>query len=304
VIVGLVLGGLTFLPWVPSLLQQLHHTGTPWATVSPGAVVTSTLESWQGGGGAPGRLLGLAMVLLVATGLLAAGGLRRAGRAALVLQLRPRRSRLLLLALSIGTLLVAGAATWATGSAVAGRYASVALLPFLALAAIGVAALPTARARAVAVLVVAGLGLGIATPAAATPRTQGGQIAEALRAASPGDTVLFCPDQLGVSVARLAPPGLKLVGYPDLQPVDRIDWTDYAQRNDAVTPQVVAEAVMARAGGSAIWVVTSQDYRVPSDLTCRAAVEHIATVRGQPLSVVPLRSYYEQMRLQVFPAVG
>jgi hypothetical protein len=126
-------------------------------------------------------------------------------------------------------------------------------------------------------------------------------IAAGLRAAAPGDLVVFCPDQLGPSVSRLAPSGLRLVVYPDLAPADRVDWTDYAERNEQALPDAVAGEVLARSGGAAIWVVTGSGYRVPSDETCRQFVHAIGAERGDPTLVVGRSGhYYEGERLQVF----
>jgi hypothetical protein len=134
------------------------------------------------------------------------------------------------------------------------------------------------------------------------PRTQAGQVARALQAAAPGDVVLFCPDQLGPAVSRLAPPGLDLVVYPDLRPADRVDWTDYAQRVNGVAPASVAAAVLQRAGGHGIWVAWSDVYRVPSADRCRSLVEALAAVRGPAQLMVSKRAAVnESERLQYFP---
>ena len=49
-LVALVAGGITFLAWVPSLLYQSAHTGTPWAgPVRPTSLLASTLTDFGGG---------------------------------------------------------------------------------------------------------------------------------------------------------------------------------------------------------------------------------------------------------------
>ncbi|HEX2073438.1 MAG TPA: glycosyltransferase family 39 protein [Geodermatophilus sp.] len=301
VLAGLALGLLAFAPWVPSLLVQLAHTGTPWARVEGMAAVPVALEAWQGGREVPARLLGILLLPLAALGAFAVPAARRPGAATVLLSLRPRRSRGLLLALAGGTLLVAGVVSDLTGSAVGGRYTSVALVPFLALVACGIAALPTGRARGVALAGVAALGLTTAVTALPAPRTQAGEVARVLATAGPADLVVFCPDQLGPSVARLVPAGPQLVGYPDLRPVDRVDWTDYAERVTRLPSEAVAAAVLDRAGGAAVWVVTGRGYQVPSDRRCRDLVEALAEVRGEPELVVALdREVHEGQRLERF----
>jgi hypothetical protein len=304
VLAGLALGGLIFLPWLPTLLFQLAHTGTPWASAPGLAALPIALESWRGGSEVRAHLLGTALVLLAALGALAVGT-GRSGHATVLLSLRPRPSRAALLALSVGTLVVAGLVSRVTGSAVQGRYTSVALVPFLALVALGLAALPTARARLGGLLLVAALGLATALPHLTDPRTQAGQVVRALADAPPGDVVVFCPDQLGPSVARLVPPerGLDLVVYPDLRPADRVDWTDYVARVRGTPSETVAAAVLDRAGGAGIWVVTGRGFRVPSRERCGDLVDALAAVRGEPERLVsPDAAVPESMRLQHLPA--
>ena len=307
VLAGLVLGGLLFSPWLLSFLVQLAHTGTPWAA-SPGfAVLPLALEAWQGGGQVRAHVLGTALLLLAAVGLLAAAAARRPGERTVVLSLRPRRSRAVLFALALGTLLVAGEVSRLTGTAVHDRYTSVAVSAFLALAALGVAALPGTGVRAAVLVAVAGLGLATALPRMAEPRTQAGEVARALADAAPGDVVVFCPDQLGPAVTRLVPPErrLDLVVFPDLRPADRVDWTDYEARMESTPSAAVAADVLERAGdGSAVWVVSGPGYRVPSTQQCGDLVDALEAARGSAeLVVAPDRVIPEDSRLHHLPPV-
>jgi mannosyltransferase len=308
VLTALTVGGLLFTPWVLSFLVQLAHTGTPWAAPPAFAVLPMALEAWQGGSQVRAHVLGTALLLLAVLGLLAAAAARRPGVHTVLLSLRPRPSRAVLLALSLGTLIVAGAVSALTGTAVADRYTSVAVFTFLALAALGVAALPGTGVRATGLVVVAGLGLATALPHVATPRTQAGEVARALGDAAPGDVVVFCPDQLGPAVARLIPPErrLDLVVYPDLRPADRVDWTDYEARMTGTPSAAVAADVLQRAGaGSAVWVVTGPGYRVPSTQRCGVLVDALEAARGEAeLVVTPDRTIPEDQRLQYLPPVA
>ena len=298
VLAGLVLAGVLFLPWLPTMRWQAAHTGTPWASTGGLTSITAALGGWQGGGRGVAVLLGYALVVLAVLALVAvpAGDVVRLG-------VSRSPARWALLALSLGTLVVAGLASLVTSSAVVARYTSVALPAFLALVALGVTGLPGPRARAavLALCVVAGLGLSVQQ--ARAPRTQAAEVAEALDAAAPGDVVLFCPDQLGPAVSRLAPAGLDLVGYPDLAPADRVDWTDYAERNRSADPALVAARVSARAGDHAVYVVTSRGYRVPSDSDCNQLREALGRLRGEPEQVVQRDpAAGESMRVHRFPA--
>ncbi|MGY1705093.1 glycosyltransferase family 39 protein [Geodermatophilus sp. SYSU D00697] len=305
VLAGLAVGGLLYLPWLPSLLFQMAHTGTPWAQPPGLAALPIALEAWRGGFAVPAHVLGTALVLLVALGALAVRTARSPGDATVLLSLRLQPARAALLALSIGTLVLAGLVSWVSSTAVHGRYTSVAVVPFLALAALGLVALPTVRARLVGLALVAALGLGTALPQLTDPRTQAGQVARALADARPGDVVVFCPDQLGPSVDRLLPPerGLDLVVYPDLAPADRVDWTDYVDRVTGTPSATVAADVLDRAGGASIWVVTGRGFSVPSPERCGDLVDALAAVRGEPEVLVrPNGSVPENMRLQHLPA--
>jgi hypothetical protein len=171
-----------------------------------------------------------------------------------------------------------------------------------------VAALPGAGVRAVGLVLLAGLGLATSLPGLADPRTQAGEVARALGDAAPGDVVVFCPDQLGPSVARLVPPErrLDLVVYPDLRPADRVDWTDYEARMTSTPSAAVAADVLERAGaGSAVWVVTGPGYRVPSTQRCESLVDALEAARGPAeLVVTPKRRIFEDSRLQYLPPVA
>ncbi|MCZ2829542.1 glycosyltransferase family 39 protein [Modestobacter sp. VKM Ac-2986] len=299
VLAGFVLAGLLFLPWVPTLRYQLAHTGTPWAAVGGLGSITTALDAWRGGVAVLPQVLGLTFVVLAVLAVAtrpAADGVR--------LGLARGRGRWVLVALSLGTLVVAGVASLLTASAVSGRYTSVALPAFLALVAVGIVGLPSRRTAAVVLAGCVLVGLGLAASSARNDRTQAGQVARALQDAAPGDTVVFCPDQLGPSVSRLAPAGLDLVVYPDLRPADRVDWVDYAERNESADPAAVAAELSARAGDGSVWLVTSRGYRVPSDEACEQVGESLEELRGDggQLLFEPRRGAGEVMRLERFRA--
>ncbi|SNS05090.1 Dolichyl-phosphate-mannose-protein mannosyltransferase [Geodermatophilus pulveris] len=308
VLAGLAVGGLLFSPWLLSLLVQLAHTGTPWAAPPAFAVLPMALEAWRGGFQVRDHVLGTALLLLAFIGLLAAPTARRPGARTVLLAVPPRPSRAVLLAMSLGTLLVAGAVSALSGTAVADRYTSVAVLAFLALAALGLAALPGTGVRATGLVLVAGLGLWTSLPGLTEPRTQAGEVAQALEDAAPGDVVVFCPDQLGPAVARLVPPEqrLDLVVYPDLRPADRVDWTDYEARMNGTPSSAVAADVLRRAGdGSGVWVVTGPGYRVPSTQRCGGLVDALERARGTAEPVVtPDPSAEENHRLDYLAPVA
>ena len=87
------------------------------------------------------------------------------------------------------------------------------------------------------------------------------------------------------------------------RPAGRVDWTDYKERNDAVSPESFADAALTRSGGAAIWLVTGVGYRVPSDDTCDEVSKRLAQARGfAELRVAADPHVFEQQRLERFPA--
>ena len=72
-LVAVVVGCLTFLPWLPTFLYQSQHTGTPWATPANFAAMVNAISSFAGGGTNQGRGLALLFFALVRAGPLRAG---------------------------------------------------------------------------------------------------------------------------------------------------------------------------------------------------------------------------------------
>jgi len=252
-----VAGSLLVLPWVPTLLFQLQHTGTPWAPSPSLLWILSTVGDWAGGGAAAGQLLALLLLALPVVAVLG-----RAQGSALVLARPVSPLGRDLAVVSFGTLLLGLGVDQLIHAGYAARYSSVALGPALLLVAVGLRALPR---RALLVLTGATVALGLVV-SVQTPfdhkRTQAAQVAAVLRASlQPGDVVLSCPDQLGPAVQDLLPRGTDQVVYPTLAGPDRIDWVDYARRNAAAVPGKVVQRVLDRARGHSVWLLSSPGYR-------------------------------------------
>jgi mannosyltransferase len=297
VLVSLGLGGLGLVPWLPSLWFQLRHTGAPWG--SPPSIATPVLSpsAWAGQGpvGSSDALAFAYFVLLV---LALAGTATATG---VLVARRPRRTASWLLGFGAGTLLLGCLVSVALGSAYANRYSSVALVPFLLVAAWGFRALPPRWwARGVAAVLALGIVVSAALPAKA--RSQADQVAEVLRTASPHDVVVFCPDQLGPAVHRLVPHAGQQVVYPTMGSPAMVDWVDYEARNTAADPQAFANRVLARAGSAgAVWLVYSEGYPTFGD-DCTRLLVAFAAARGQPhILVHSHRHADERERLVYFP---
>ena len=56
-LVAVAVGCLSFVPWLPTLLFQTRHTGTPWAAPAQLTAVVYTMTQFAGGDSDPGRAL-------------------------------------------------------------------------------------------------------------------------------------------------------------------------------------------------------------------------------------------------------
>jgi len=71
---------------------------------------------------------------------------------------------------------------------------------------------------------------------------------------------VYCPDQIGPAVHRLAPKGLDEVVYPSFAGPERVDWVDYKKRLKQADFRAFAHAVLARAGSRTLWYVSAPGY--------------------------------------------
>ncbi len=254
---GVAAGTTAFLPWVPILFFQLRHTGTPWADRASLAGVVHSVGLWAGGSGTFGRLLGLVFFALLGLGVFG----RPQGPAGILLDLRGRPAGRGLVAVSVGTMAVALTAAVITSSSYSVRYTAVAFAPFLVLLALGADTFADVRLLRGVVAAAVVLGFAAAVPLVGQARTQAGQVAAALtERAGPGDVVVYCPDQLGPAVSRLAPSSLDQLVYPSGGPPQRVNWIDYAARNAASSPADFVRMIDKRGRGHGIWLVYTSGY--------------------------------------------
>ncbi|HEY6532447.1 MAG TPA: glycosyltransferase family 39 protein [Acidimicrobiales bacterium] len=299
---ALVVGGVLFLPWLPSLLYQSANTGTPWAIPTrPTTAVAFTFNDFTSGLYSDAGFFAILIAVLVA---LAVFGRAVDGRH-IALDLRTER-QLRGEALVAGlTFAVGVTVSYALRSAFATRYSAV-VVPFMALLVAGGLTRFAGRwVRLTAVLVVcAFLGAGAVWNVADT-RTQAGQVAERIDAnANPGDIVVYCPDQLGPAGSRAVTADVEQVSYPTFGDPHLVDWVDYEARNDAQDPVAFAQRVVETAGPDrAIFVVWSGLYRTFEE-DCEALVSAIGAARpGQEL-LSENGKFFEKAYVSWFPAIG
>lgn len=296
---ALVGGSLLFLPWVPSLIYQSNRTGTPWALpVRPTQVVTNSLADLGGGPEGEAVLLGMALLVLL---LLAVFGRAVAGnRIELDLATRPEARQP---AVIVGlTLAIAVAMGYATTSTFATRYLAV-LVPFiLGLAALGVSRFSGGLAFRLVLAGVLAFGLIGGVRNVVTERTQAGQLAEAIEVRASGDDlVVTCPDQLGPALDRALTDDIEIVTYPRFESPKRIDWVDYEERTNAVTPRDFSDDLLARAEGRQIWIVSAGGYRT-HPVACRRLVDRVEEARPWGSVIREEGPFFERASAVRFPA--
>jgi hypothetical protein len=228
--------------------------------------VVHAVADWCGGGSTAGRLLLLVVVALLAFGLFG----RPVDARHVELDLRGRAPGRMLATLTLGTLLVAVTVNQVVGGAWQDRYTAVAFVSFLLWAGLGVRSLSSPRLAVGVVGLAAVLGLVVSASNVTTDRTNANVVASAIRTAmQPGDVVATCPDQLGPALSRELPM-VRVLGVPTLEPAARVDWVDYAKRQQAAQPAALAARLSALAGPThRIFFVVSHGYLTYEPLCTR-----------------------------------
>ncbi|MGO9196052.1 MAG: hypothetical protein ACLQK4_02855 [Acidimicrobiales bacterium] len=299
VLAGFVLAAVAFLPWVPTFLFQVRHTGTPWAAPAGASVIVFTVTQFAGGATAVGRTLALFFFFL---GLLAIFG-SAYDRRHVLLDLRSRPGVRMLAVAVIATLLVAIIAGKLSGSTFADRYTSVIAFPALLVFAYGLTTLEDPRVRNSVLGVAVLLGLAASIPNATIIRTQAGQVAAAISAgAHRGDVIAYCPDQLGPSVSRLIGTEFSQLTFPRDAPPQIVDWVDYIATVKSASTFRFAQLAEKRAAGHTIWYVMAPAYQgfdndcqdILIDLRAHRAVENVvaSTPADTPFEIYEGMSLY------------
>jgi mannosyltransferase len=251
-LIGFGVAGVLYLPWVPTLLHQIKHTGAPWLN-SPNFGAPIQITRSLLGGGTPT----VALVL--------AGG---SGLAAVIARRVEDRERTAVLAATVtvlGTLAVAWTVSqvspaWTT------RYLGVLLGPMLLIAALGLARAGTLGFVALAIIL----------PIWALPRSYGldnkSNASDLRNAVVPdlheGDLVVSMQPEQGPLLAYHledlgGAPKLRFASPIGLAKNDRVmDWTDAYDKLKAATPAKNLAPLLANlpAGGRVLFVypVTSR----------------------------------------------
>jgi mannosyltransferase len=297
IVVAIAVGGLLFVPWLPTFAYQMQHTGTPWDTpASPPTNTALGIIDFAGGRMVEGWTLVLPLVLLA---LLALFG-RDRDRYRIDVDLRTYPGVRWEWVVGALTLIGGLSLSFLARSGFQSRYASV-MFPFFVLAvAFGIIVIGDQRVRygLLAFIVVIGFVGGARN--VVTNRTQASQVTDQITAAAkPGDVVGYCPDQLGPDVSRLLPSSLQVAQYtfPRFESPKFVDWVDYADRNAKASPDAYAQGLLRRAGGHTIWMVYSTGYKTLEG-KCEAILNSLAAGRCHNENLVrPNDDIYEFMGL-------
>lgn len=294
-------GWLMFVPWAPILLAQAAHTGTPWAKwARPAEVAVETIEGLGGGTRFEPVLLGVLLAGAALLGATLVSDGTDADARTVELGWPGRHSGAPLVAVAVLTLGLGGTVAMLSGGAFEARYTAVVVPLLLGLAGRGLAGLPPRLAPA-ALAALAVFGVVVAVDEARRDRTQGQEVADAIdRAATAGDVVVACPDQLAPAVLRYLDTPATVLTHPPTDDPRFVDWYDYRQRIDAAPPRATAAAALDAAGdGAAVWLVAASGYR-GFDGPCDAVAAELRRDRRSE-TVVAARPVYEHMRLYRYP---
>ena len=279
---GIAVGGLTFLPWLPTFLYQSRHTGAPWNSAPDANAIVGTIDSWMGGGRPAAQLAALIAIGLVVLALVG----RRARRGEVLLQTKFARLPSVFLGVVLATLVLAIVVDAATQQAYAARYLSLGVGLFVVVVGCGIAVLPSRRARRVMLAVLVAAELSVCVENALQPRTQSGQVAAVLNAqARPGDVIVYCPDQLAPGTSRLLHTPVRQAVFPSLGSPKMVDWVDYRTRIKDADPLAFGAKIDRLAGRHRVWLVWSLQVH-PLTKDCAALIDHFVATRGLPAQPV------------------
>lgn len=292
---AMAVGGLAFLPWLPTFLYQVQHTGTPWAKpMRPATVVVQTLTEFNGGPYSEPQLLMFFSIVLLTIGIFGRGV--DAWRVELDFHTQPDARRPA--AVLATTIVIGSVVVFVSRGGFHPRYAAVVFVFFVLLCALGLDHFRGSMTRNLALGVFLILSLAGLFLVFGLERTQAAAVAEAIgRDGRPNPIVAVCPDQLGPSVRRAVNPNIEVVTYPNLGDPHLVDWVDYAERNRRNDPAAFATALLERGIDRTIYLVLVNNYRTLEG-QCANALAALAQSRtARPLLEAKAGDYYEAMSL-------
>ena len=298
---AIAVGGVLFVPWLPSFLYQAAHTGTPWAgRVRPTNLIGATIQDFGGGAFKDAIFVGAVMVVLALLGLFGRG----TDATHIDLDLRTRRFVRYEAVVAAATLAIGGTVGLVTASTYATRYSAVIYPLFALLVAAGLTCFRSPK------VLTGGAGdlpgavpvrrlLERDLPAHPGPRRR---TAPSTRWPNPVISSSSAPTSSARPTAASCRSDLDELVYPTLGPPQRVDWVDYAARNAAANPAKIAQQILARAGSHAVFLVWQGAYRTFGD-QCETLFSVLAAARpgARTLVVSGGDAYFEPAAVVRFP---
>jgi hypothetical protein len=299
VLAAIVVGGIVFIPWLPTFFYQLGHTGTPWGEPQvPWSSFADVVIAFAGSEThAEAFLLVVPLLLLPLLGLF--GKANGPYEVSLDLRTRPevRPETVALFA----TLVLGLTVSWVGGTAFDGRYAAVAFPLMVLVVVFGLTVFASNRVRYGILILVVILGLWGSVRNVNEQRTQAAESAAVIRSESqPGDLVVYCPDQLGPAVSRLLTGvPVREFTFPRFDNPDLINWVDYRQRIDNTNIEEFAQTLVKKSKGKNIFLVDSSAYNYVFG-RCSALGAELAKSASAELKQVPSAKVLEGQGVTVF----
>ena len=217
----------------------------------------------------------------------------------------------------VGTLMLGSLGSALTGATFHPRYAAV-VFPFFAICiAAGLSLLRPTRVMAVVLAVLLVGAAATVQEEISSPRTQAGKVADRIVAETGGDpslaVVITCPDQLSPATERAlrsrtdaAAGDWVVVPFPTGSTPTRVDWVDYAERNDDATVEgFLAEQAERIPDEATVFVVFTSGYKT-FRTKCEQLAQALADAHGGDVipEVTDDGNYFEHMGLWVLPPTG
>jgi len=293
-LIAVGIGAASILAWLPVLLDQFRHTGTPWAPrARPAEVMVEAVQAIGGGRRFEPMLLGIVMVVMALLGITFV----RRDRHEIRISLAGHPSTIGPAAVVVFTLALGDIVSIATGGAFEARYTAVVVPMLIVLIARGTAAIGGRAAPIALILLVFG-GLFVGADEARRDRSQGREVASAIDSvARPGDIVAFCPDQLAPPTLRYLDLRAPAFPYPGGFDPGRVDWSDYIERIAAADPVEFASRLDAAAASNSVFLVFNSTYS-GFEGRCETIVDSLTALGRSDEILVNGRSIFQPMFLR------
>ena len=262
VVFAIGVGGVLWLPWVPTFLFQSERTATPWSRRAGPAALADALGLRFSGAGFAIPAFAVLACLAVGAALFRTWKRRSVPVDAIAEAFVVDVRGLAIVAALATTLAVIGA--MASDSALAPRYLSVVFPIAVVLIGVGIDSIRLVAPRVAFAVAFATLSGVLVTREIRTDRTRAETLVDAMAPElDRRGVVVFCPDQLGPAMSRLLAQESRtpaLISYLPESAPERVDWIDYRERYEDADPSPFVAMVDRAAGTGTIWLVVSTTY--------------------------------------------